>query len=86
MMNADSNRGETSRVKLTEAQRALLERTALSGSCTAYRCDTVTVEALTRRGLVTWRRNGGTTYGPGADTAWVTITPAGRAALSGFPS
>lgn len=68
--------------KLTPNQRDMLSRAAKYGSCTVYKSEATTLLSLTKRGLMTWVRNGGEKYGHGASTARATITEAGRALLT----
>lgn len=64
----------------------MLRNCTKTGACTAFMHDSVTVAALTRRGLVTWYRNGGTKYGWGSNTATVHLTEEGRKALAALSS
>ena len=66
------------KVKLTEAQREVLERCLPHGSSKEHSSRASTVLSLADRGLVTWR------WATPIDWAWVTITPTGREAIAAF--
>jgi hypothetical protein len=67
-------------VKLTKSQRKILTKCA-KHRYVAGRPETTTVLSLERRGLVSWERGSPANYAR-VDEAVVTITPAGRQALS----